>query len=163
MSVQVGFSTSEWWVSRVIRWFTKAKVSHAFLYSPFAELGDVAEAAWCGYRISTLTKLTSGTTRVVTMKTPVVPLKMEIAKQWLDTPYAYAALFGEAWVCIGRLFRKMWKNPFPDPHHMFCSEAIVLLMQQSGYPGADKLDAVSTSPDDLLRFMEEQEAGGVHG
>ena len=166
MRVSIGFSTSEWWVSRVIRWFTGAKVSHTFIliedatgeYPTFDH--EVYEAAWCGFRMSTLGKLVSGTTRIVR----TVPVNLEPAsalamcRGWLETPYDYLGLVGEAWVQLGRLFGQRWHNPSAGVHHMFCSEAATYLLQMSAGASDLKLkvaalDPRATSPADLLAAL----------
>jgi hypothetical protein len=133
MRLLVGFSTSSWWVSRVIRFFTRAPVSHTYLvFEGIPEVGhEIYEAAWCGFRISTREKLTSGTTRIV-KEIPVaadVTKAFYICRSWLETPYDYAGLFGEAWVMLGKWLGKRWENPWAGAHHMFCSEAATRLLQ----------------------------------
>lgn len=163
MKVAIGFSTSDWWVSRVIRWFTGAKVSHTFITfeDPASPLGtEVYEAAWCGFRMSTLGKLRSGSTRVVQF----VPVELEptsalaMCRAWLETPYDYLGLVGEAWVQFGRLFGQRWHNPSAGVHHMFCSEAATYLLQMSAGASDLKvkvagLDPRATSPADLLEVL----------
>ena len=71
MDVYIGFSTSQWWVSKLIKRFTAAEVSHAFLYLRGTELGDlVYEEGWDGWRVSTPEALTNGTTRIVELVPP---------------------------------------------------------------------------------------------
>ena len=162
MICRVGFSTSSWWVSRVIRFFTKAPVSHTYIVfedpiSPFGE--EVYEAAWCGFRMSTRAKLTSGTTRIVREYLVALPRPesaLGICRYWLECPYDYLGLVGEAWVQIGRLFGRRWSNPGAGPHHMFCSEAAAYLLQYCKVPWAAALSPRSTSPADLMAAFEAQ-------
>jgi hypothetical protein len=155
--VQVGFSTSNWWVSRVIRWFTRAKVSHAFLMLRDAgTLGDlVLEAEWCGWKLSTPAALTRGSTRIVELVEPKIPLEDAVVKSlsWLDEKYNYEGLLGMMWVCVGRVMGKRWRNPLRSHNSLFCSEAVVYVLQAAGYPGAGELDAESVDPEGLREFM----------
>ena len=157
-TVKIGFCTSDWWVSRVIRYFTKAKVSHAYLVfdDPGCLFGaQVFEAAWCGFRISTRSILTRGTTRIV-QEIPVAidpSAALGVCERWAGTPYDYLGLLGEAVVQVGRLFGKRWRNPFAGAHHMFCSEACVYVLAACGEPRVAGLDARSTSPEDLLEIL----------
>lgn len=155
MRLRVGFTSSKTWVSKVIQFFTGDVVSHAFVLVEGGEVGDVIDAAWCGFRINTTDKIGAGIVEVLDTQ---VPMRLDLAKQWLGTPYAYEALLGMAWVCFGRMLRHAWRNPMPNPHHMFCSEAIVYLMQASGEPGAEALDPLRTSPADLRRWMKTRSA-----
>jgi hypothetical protein len=160
MKVSIGFSTSDWWVSRVIRFFTRAPVSHTYIVFDDTLSGfdhEVYEAAWCGFRMSTREKLESGTTRIV--KEVAVDLNaakaLAICRGWLECPYDYAGLVGEAWVMLGRLFRKRWNNPFAGPHHMFCSEAATFLLQMAGGDPALKARAMSLVPRATDPYMLE--------
>lgn len=155
MRLRVGFSSANSWISRAIERFTGGTVSHAFIICEGGEPGDVIEAAWCGLRINTTDRIGATIVKVLDTK---VPLRLDLAKQWLGTPYAYEGLVGMAWVCLGRLFRRVWRNPFPNPHHMFCSEAVVYLLQASGEPGADALDPTTTDPETLMCWMEASHA-----
>lgn len=156
MTIKIGFATSPAWISRAIRYFTRSPVSHAFvLIEGATPTGDlVLQAVATGWTLTTRRRFEAGATGIRYV-TPRVPLDagLDKALEWLDTPYAFAGVVGMAWVCIGRALRKVWRNPMPDPHHMFCSEGIVYMLQADGYPGADVLDAPSVSPADLLAFL----------
>jgi hypothetical protein len=133
MKVLIGFSTSDYWVSKIIRFFTRAPVSHTYIIiDDIPDVGhELYEAAWCGFRMSTREKLTAGSTVIVKeVSVPMVPgAAVALCRSWLNTPYAYRALVGEAWVQVGKWLGKRWPNPWPDPHHMFCSEAATYLLQ----------------------------------
>lgn len=158
MNVKIGFSTSSWWVSRLIRWCTRAAVSHAFLL-----IDDVpgmpplvCEAEWCGWKLSTRAALTKGGTRIVKLVEPKTPLTDAFIASlaWLDEKYDYTGLLGMAWVSFGRWFGKKWRNPLRSSRSLFCSEGVVYVLRDAGYPGADALDPQSVSPDDLLQFLK---------
>jgi hypothetical protein len=155
--IRFGFSTSNWWVSRLIRWVTRSRVSHAFiLIENEPILGDIVlEAAAIGFRISTKTMLTSGTTTIFQLVDPVLPLEsaVQTAVAWLGERYNYEGLFGEAWVALWRRFGRRVKNPLRNSRSMFCSEAVVYILQAAHYPEADALDPQSTSPEDLLVYL----------
>ena len=72
-----------------------------------------------------------------------------LSREWLDTPYDYAGLFGEIPVMIGRVLgKRKWPNPFASPHHMFCSEASTLIIQKTARvkTGLEGLDARTVDP-----------------
>ena len=158
--IRVGFSTSSWWVSRLIRWATKSTVSHAFLLLDGPDghplFGDlVLEAEWCGWALSSLATLKRGTTHVVTLVEPAIPLGPAVhdAAGWLSEKYNYEGLLGEALVSLGRRLGKRWRNPLRNSRSMFCSEAICYVFIAANYPLAITLDPQSTSPQDLLDFL----------
>jgi hypothetical protein len=176
MRVSIGFSSSDWWVSRVIRFFTRVPAGGAsHTYIVFDDAGtlfghEVYEAAWCGFRMSTRDKLTSGSTRIVSeIEVHLAPASaLQMCRRWLETPYDYAGLLGEAWVQVGKLFGKRWRNPWAGPHHMFCSEAATYLLQQtpstSGTVNRDtivsKLDPRTTDPYMLQQVLLGSGPGG---
>lgn len=161
MEVQVGFSTSGDLISRVIRFFTKATVSHTFLviHSPLLLENMVIEAAWAGFRMTTMSRFKTKNT-VVALMEPVVPLDrgLKRAVSWLGESYDYTGLFGMAYVImLGRWLRRKVKNPGHNPHAVFCSEAVAMVLQESRYPGADELNPSETTPGDLYEFMRSKE------
>lgn len=163
MRVVIGFSTSDWWVSRAIRAFSRAPVSHTYIcfdsdVGPFGH--ELFEAAWCGFRLSTRGKLTSGTTKIVReIPVPIEGMSaLSTCRAWLETPYDYAGLLGEAWVMLGRWLGQRWQNPWANVHTLFCSEAATKLLQVSmPAVGVDstwlarirKLDARQVDPGEL--------------
>lgn len=157
MRIRIGFSTTNSWISRVIEFFTPGRglrVSHCFALVEGTELGPVViEAAWCGCRLGTVPWVG---TIVETVDTEG-PLNLDVGLRWVGTPYAYAGVLGMAWVCLGRAMHRVWRNPLPDPHHMFCSEMIAYWMQYSGVPGADTLDPTSVSPQALLAWLRARQ------
>ena len=169
MRIRFGFSTSDWWVSRVIRFFTRAKVSHAFVLLEGTELGDlVLEAEWCGLKLSTRAALTRGSTRIVALVDPIPGMAGPVEKatraalSWLDVPYDYAGLFGMAWVAFGRWLGKKWKNPLRSARSMFCSDAVVaLVLQPAGWPGAAELERAIDRPRSTRRVPRVARASGI--
>jgi hypothetical protein len=162
MRCLIGFSTSDSLISRVIRWFTKATVSHTYIvfdYIPQAD-HELYEAVGHGFHLSTRDKLTRGSTRII-KEVPVdlnVPLAFAVCRKWLETPYDFSGLFGEAWVQVGKLFGQRWPNPWANAHSMFCSEAATFLMQIAAPNGPLRLvirnlDARQTDPEMLLRVL----------
>jgi hypothetical protein len=163
MQVKIGFSTSAWWVSRTIRKATHATVSHAYVVfdDPTSAFEDeVYEAAWCGFRESNRKQLTRGTTFIVQeIDVAVNPtLALQLCRKWAETPYDYFGLVGEAWVQLGKLFGKHWRNPLAGKNRMFCSEACVYLLQHTAnshelWALAAKLDARNTDPEQLRQAL----------
>lgn len=161
MKIRFGFCTSDWWVSRVIRYFTKANASHAFLILEGTDLGDlVLEAGWDGWRFNTLARVLSGSTRLVAvvdtppeMEIPVFAAMMASRAQ-LGERYDYGGLLGMAVVSVGRWLGKKWRNPWHSAKAMFCSDAITAeILQPAKWPGADKLDAPTEDPQSLAVFL----------
>jgi hypothetical protein len=156
--VRIGFSTCRsCLISRLIRWVTQSQVSHTWLLLKEGPLSVpvVLEAVMGqGFRLVPFRVFETGNTIVATID-PVVPIEDGVreALDWLGESYDLRGMFGEAVVMLGRRLHRRWHNPFFSSHTMFCSEAVVRTLQSAHYPGTSTLNAVSTSPQDLLDFL----------
>ena len=160
LKTRVMFTTSKTsWISKIIRWFSAGRTSHTgFVYYDQDWSRDmVMEATQGGYRIVPFEHYTNS---LVAIFTPKHPIEVGLAKSvdWLGQGYDYKGLIGMAWVELGRWLKRKWKNPLQSSNSMFCSEAVVRVLQGSAYPGAESFDPGSTDPETLLKFFE-QEAG----
>src|SRR6185295_12745195 len=107
MKVAIGFSTSDAWYSRVIRWATGAKCSHTFLVVQAEGVPLVLEEGTFGYSVRTLANMRASGSQVVEMYQPRWPLGASVAASfaWLGQRYDYAGLIGMAWVMLARALR----------------------------------------------------------
>lgn len=155
--IRVGFSTQKKNpISKIIRKLTGSTVSHAWLVfdDPVFEREMVIEATETGV-VMTPFDVFSVRNDVVEILTPRISLHsgLKTAGQWLGESYDFTGLFGTAIVLLGRWFKRRWKNPFNNAKAMFCSEFVVRVLQESGYPGSECLDPSATTPQDLREFM----------
>lgn len=165
LSVSFVWTSSKSDVSRLIEFAERGKVpvSHTAIVfdDPGTAFGhELYEAAWCGFRMSTRQKIERGSTTIVReIPVDLDPVaSLAICRSWLETPYDYLGLVGEAPVMIGKLFGQRWDNPFAGPHHMYCSEAATLLAQTAPGGAALKrivlpLRARTTDPCALLQAL----------
>lgn len=152
--IKVGFSTTESWISKVIRKLTKSKTSHTFILFQFASRWWVVEASWTGVRITSWESFRSWATVVALVDLPTAHnIDLADVLDTVGSPYDFKGLFGMLWVYAGRLVKQTWQNPLASSKALFCSEMAVKLLQNSGYPDSHLLEASNTSPDDLLKFM----------
>jgi hypothetical protein len=157
--VVVGFSTPKAWnpVSWAIRGLTRSRTSHAWLlvYDPVFKLLMVMEAHSTGMRLVPLGAFKK-VNRVVALARPHLDLARGLheAGKWLGEPFDKASLVGMTVVLLGRWLRRKWSNPFHRSDALFCSESVVRMLQEAGYPGAADLDPSGTSPEDLLELLE---------
>lgn len=154
---KIGFSTSGSWISNVIEFFTGGDCSHAFLLVEGDPVyGDmVLEAIGTGWSMRTKENFLSGTTRIVRLVDPPVPLGLAFRTSlgWLGERYAYVGVVGMIWVAVGRWLKRKWRNPLRSSRSMFCSEAIVYLLQSAGWPPAKGLDPESVDPYALEQLL----------
>lgn len=150
--IQVGFSTTNMFLSKIIRDVTKAKISHCWFVFDMYGKQFVLQADIGGVKIAPYNKASKKWTNIQT-----VPLKHEIdmAPAWdmLDTDYDYGGLIGNAWVYLGARLGKKWKNPTADSHALFCSEFVIDVLQAVKYPGAEKYDPETTTPEQILELL----------
>ena len=71
----------------------------------------------------------------------------------LDDPYDWLGFVGMGLVEFGRRTGRSWRNPWSKSSRLFCSKAVVKLLQVVGYPGAEHLMPGETNPQDLLNFL----------
>lgn len=154
--ISIGFSTTDTWMGKLIRWFTKSQVSHVFVYFELGNSGWVVEAGWTGVDIISWDKFTRDNKVVKMVNLPdAVDPDLAYTLEMVGEPYDYPGLLGMVLVMAGRHFHRKWNNPTASGKAIFCSEMVTVLLQQSNYPGAEKLTPRNTSPDDLLKFLTE--------
>jgi hypothetical protein len=166
--VFVGFSTPRLWnpLSALIRWMTRSRVSHTFLLveDPLFRVRLVLEAHSTGFRLVSFTRFVKAN-RVVALVEPSHPVERGLpsAGEWLGEEFDVLGLFGIFLTLVVRYFRQRpWRNPFPTPSALFCSEAVVKTLKAAGYPGAGSLEDETTTPAELLEFLRADPRCTVH-
>lgn len=158
---RVGFSTTSHPLSVLIRWFTRATVSHCWLlyYDLDMKIDMVLEAHESGFRLVPFDVFSKRNSIVAIMQpTTNIDRGLEAIGLWLGKGYDFAGLAGMAWVMALRKFGVKVKNPTQKKRALFCSEAIVLALQAANMPGAERMVAEETSPGDLLAFLQAAQA-----
>jgi hypothetical protein len=155
----IGFSTPRRWnpLSALIRAMTRSRASHAWLLveDPVFDLRLVLEAHSSGFRLVSFTRFVKEN-RVVALVHTGHPIDrgLPVAGEWLGESFDLLGLFGIFLTLVGRWFRQRpWKNPFPTPSALFCSEAVVRTLKAAGYPGSERLGDEDTSPAELLEWF----------
>lgn len=158
--IQVGFSTHKWNpISALIRLITRSPISHCWILYHDAQfkIDMIMESSFEGFRITPYAifqKKNDG----IQLFTPKYDLDTGLiqAGNKLGETYDVDGLLGMLIPLLGRWFKKKWHNPFRSSTEMFCSQAIVEVMQASNYPGSEQLIAADTSPDDLYNFFKNE-------
>lgn len=151
--VRIGFSRTNKWLSRLIRWFTSSEVSHAFLeyFDENVQQVMVLDVAFDGYKVVPRS-LFEKDNEVVTMLEPPVDLSpgLRIVAKWLGKRYDW-----RAFISFHRWFRNFKAHPTENPKTLICTEMVVCALKLSDYPGAQSLDTKGTSPNELLEFLKK--------
>ena len=166
--VFVGFSTPRRWnpLSALIRAMTHSRTSHAWLLveDPAFRLRLVLEAHSSGFRLVSFTRFVKDNV-VVALVEPShdVSPGLPAAGEWLGESFDVLGLFGIFLVLVARWFRQRpWRNPFPTPSALFCSESVIRTLRAAGYPGSERLPPEATTPAELLAFFEADPGCVVH-
>lgn len=162
MSVtHVGFSTPRSFnpVSLLVRKLTHSRASHVWFLFWDADfsLDMVMEAHELGFRLIPLERFKKSN-RIVGIFTPKEDTTdaMRWAARHLGSAYDFGGLLGMAWVLLGRVFKRSWRNPLNSPRAMFCSELAVRVLQKAGTPWVLGLLASRVTPQDLLTLFEKE-------
>lgn len=160
---RIGFSTTEALLSRLIRRFTRSRVSHAWLVYRDVDFDRemVMEAVGAGFRIVPLDKFAKHN-RIVEIVTPRHPIDegLKAAVDWLGEGYDAPGLVGLTILLALRALRRRAfriRNLLANRRALFCSEAVARACLACNYPGFDR-DPETTTPQDLYAFFTAEAA-----
>ena len=152
----VGFSTTNKLISRLIRWITRAEVSHTFLIVELYGQPWVAGAEFNGLVLMPVHKFQRNNTIKAVCKVPELTDKhLEKVMDSIGEAYDYGGLIGGIFPQIGRWLKQKWKNPWANPKAMICSEFVTMALQECKLKGAEGLDPVAVTPQELKDFLTE--------
>lgn len=156
--MRIGFSTTNGIISRLIKWLTRSKASHSYIYFKMAGEAMVLHATAHGVNMDYYPKFKNKNKIIAEYKVNLVEEKEQDALSYafkkVDQPYDYLAIVGFLWVLILKSFGKKAKNPFPNRSAYFCSEIAIEALKAADFPGADALDRELTSPEDIMEFLD---------
>lgn len=160
MRVIIGFSTPKKWklLSWAIKLLTKSEVSHAWFLvdDPVFGIRMVMDSYLTGLRLIPLEHFLEGN-RIVYFATPLWNLDKGLLFQAreIGDDYDLWGLAGMAYVSLMlRWFGMKVRNPLAKPGAMFCSEAVMQVLQFSDFPDAKAYDSESITPGELLQFFK---------
>lgn len=158
----VGFSTTNRLMSRVIRFATRGKVSHAWVAfdDPYLKLKFVAQAESWGYELRPWRRWLRENTLVAQFVPRASVTVMERALLRLvkrvGTPYDWRAALISG---LFRWFKLAIHGRFRgSARRLMCSEAVVDFLKDAGLPLAADLDSERVTPAELFeRMMQHPE------
>jgi hypothetical protein len=154
LGITIGFSTTNKFISRFIRWITRAKVSHAWIGFNDSTLGQrmVMQAERWGYEVRPWTKWLTQNKWIAEFEIPQSPADsaLQFIASFLGSDYDFtsALLLG-----LKRWFGRWFKRPTQSPTKLMCSEGVVRFLQFGQYEFATGLDPEATSPGELLDLV----------
>lgn len=154
VEVSVIFSTTGKLLSRLIRWFTRSRVSHSVVCLSVAGVALVLEATMGGVKATTRKKWERSNKIVREFK--VIPrISIAHACGHLGERYDYVGLLGYLPVLVARWLGRKIKNPLAAPGALVCAEFVLHLDHGGLIPEWKGLDPESATPEDVLRACEQ--------
>lgn len=150
-NITIGFSTTNGWRSRLIRWVTHSPCSHAWISFNDDTLGLrlVMQAETWGFEVRPWSRWTKENIRVAEFS-PIGP-PLEESLRWIATflgsQYDYKAAFLSG---IWRWVRRGIRSRFNDPGKLMCSEGLIRFLQHGQYNAVGGLDPELTPPKKAL-------------
>ena len=145
------FTTSDDYVSRVVRRLDSAEVSHVAIGVTLLGVALLVHATFGGVKISHRAKWLRKN-RVVREFKPLIDLGegLSHAIDCIDEAYGYGALFGFAWViAVGRWMGRKIRNPLSSPRTYICSELVRSVDMYDRVPEWKLLDPENVRPKQL--------------
>lgn len=136
LKVSICFSTTNSLPSKVIRWLTKANISHSYLkvYDQTFGTNLVLHADFDGIQIDLFDKFSINNFTVVEYEIDDPRLDEAIKKNlwYLGKSYDYKKLFNFAWAVIfKRWFIRKIKDPISNPRSLICVDFILYAINYS--------------------------------
>ena len=149
--ITIGFSTTNRWISKAIRWVTNSPCSHAWIAFDDAVLGTrvVLQAETWGYEIRPWARWLNENILVAEFIPVGPPLddNLKWIAKYLGAPYDYKAAFLSG---LYRWWGRFLKGRFNDPKKLMCAEGVVRFLQNGKYESVKDLDPEITNPKILL-------------
>ena len=133
MKLRVGFSTTNSLISKIIRWFTDAPVSHTYIryYDEFLKDEYVVHADWVGIVILQGEHYNNHNSVIdeYEIEDERLLLSMRKSLKLLGRKYDYWGILNWAWVITFRRWAKMkMKNFVEDPKKMICVDFCIRIL-----------------------------------
>lgn len=158
--VTIGFSTTDEYLQRLIRWFTRSKTSHCWFSTELEGVPVIVHATIGGIKIEPRVTWEKHNKIVSEFAySSDISEGVKHAFTLLGTKYDYVALLGYIFVIFWkRWFGKKIKNFLASPNAMVCSELLVNLAKHGSISEWENLDPERTTPQDLLSICESSES-----
>lgn len=154
--IYFGFSTTDVWLSKIIRAGTGSKYSHCWIRHGSAVWGGtwITHADWPVLRQWPWRAATTQWT-VKQLYRPTWDVRPALASVRADFEEGYdvPGLLGMVFVELAwKWFRRRVKNPFASPKAVFCSEFVADIFRAAKLPGTEHWDTEALAPEDVADF-----------
>lgn len=157
MDVQIGFSSTSKTLSWLIRAITGKPCSHTFILfecEDFKTPMVLEHSLGYGLDLLTLEDFLRENTILQLIKVDWdLSSAVRTQLERLGEPYNFSGLLGMLVVLAGRRLQLPWRNPFRRADRRLCTEVVVHVLQEAGFPGAHALRAEDLGPEDVRQFL----------
>ena len=150
VEVTILFSTTTFWLSRLIRFFTRSPVSHAAVCVRTPSLPPMILQAEIGGVQALVRGKWEKSNKIVREFRVLLPVDVSHACEHLGDRYDYVGLLGYIPVLLGRWLGRKIKNPLAASRALICSEFVLHLDHDGQIPEWRGLDLEGTTPADLF-------------
>jgi len=159
--ILLGFSTTGVWLSRLIRWATRAKYSHCWVRHGSEVWGGlwVTQADWPVVRTWPWRAASRSWTvkKLYRPRFDIHPALARVRRDFED-PYDIAGLFGMVLVTIMlKWFKRRIKNPLASPSGVFCSEFVAKILVEAKLPGTEHWDPQGMTPKQVEAYCAKHD------
>jgi len=148
--VWIGFSTTNKLLSRIIRWCTRGKSSHAWMryWDATLEQHMVIQAEIEGYETIPWKRWKKQNILIAVYESKELDLMPGVRHMasFLGVAYDFKSAL---WTGLKRWLGKKFKRPFHSPKKLMCSEAVCLALQYDKVPCVEKFNPELVSPQEL--------------
>jgi len=158
--VDIFFTCSSAWYSRLLRWAEKSKVSHTGLeYNNLSFEGDswTLESSAGGVETFPTKKRPQNVTHRFRCQSSNISSALKEISELVTSPYDWKSAFFIGLVFIvWKLLKVKIKRPFNNSRGQVCSEMVSRFLKVLGSPGIDNFDFESVTPQMLLSYCRNR-------
>lgn len=150
LNITIGFSTTNKIMSRLIRFVSRGRVSHAWVSftDPVLGLRLVMQAEAWGYEVRPWERWIRENKLVAEFS---VKSDLTASLRWLALSLGSKYDWRSAFLTGVRLwFGRLWRGRFSSPGRLMCAEAVIRFLQHRGIRSVESLDPELTTPVMLL-------------
>lgn len=159
MKIAVGFSTTNSFFAKAVRFFTNSTISHTYIrfYDKTLKTYLILHADFGGVQFTLAERFDAENTSMCEYVLHDPSFDVAIVKNlWhLDKKYHYRKILEWMWLIVLKrwIVRKI-KQPFPhrNPKKLICTDFVLYILNAAGITD---IDIGSMTPQDLLKWFEE--------
>lgn len=153
--IGVGFSSTRWPISCLIRLLTGQSFSHVWILDTRQNPPLVLEAGFNGITETDWPTFKKGKINIVVKRIESIDMASAVddSRALLGEEYDFWGLLGGIWLQLGRWLKKKWHNPLARTKSMFCSELVADVLKRARHARAFNCTPDQCEPEDVWYFV----------